>query len=95
MDVFLLQHQEGISAVHGVFIRQCLKFLTDEEVQHVCLLDNSATRPIMCKRGSEKLMHLSGKLLWCQEMVSLKELEVKQIGTVYLTLGPNRSASKG
>ena len=67
----------------GVFIRQCLKFLTGGEVQHVCLKDNSATRQITHKIGSGKLRRISGRLLWCQEVNSSKELEVKQIGTIH------------
>ena len=49
----------------GFFTRQCLKFLTGEEVQRVCLLDKCQ---ITRKRGSGKLRHISGKLLRRQEI---------------------------
>ena len=46
-------------------------------------MDSSATKQIMCKRGSGKLRRTSGKLLSCQEMISSKELEPKQIGKIH------------
>ena len=62
--------------------RNASSFLTDEEVQDVFLMDNSATRQVTCKRGSGKLRHVSdasGKVLWCQEVISSREVEVKQV----------------
>ena len=35
------------------------------------------------KRGSGRLRHVSGKLLWVQDQTGTKTLEVKQIGTAY------------
>ena len=86
------RHASVGGACDGVFIRQCLKFLTDEEVQHVCLMDNSATRQITCKQGSGKLRRNGGKPLWCQEVFSSKELEVKRVEpfTMCQTLEANR-----
>ena len=70
-------------ASDSFFLRRCLEFLTGEEIHEVCWIDNSATRQIACKRGNGRLRHVSGKLLWCQDKVMAKELEVRQIGTLY------------
>ena len=70
-------------AVDGIALRVSLEFLLNVKVQHVCLIDNSATRQISNKRGSSRLRHVSGKLLWVQDQTSAKTLEVKQIGTAF------------
>ena len=54
----------------------------DVKVFHICLMDNSATRQIANKRGSGRLRHVSGKLLWVQDQTSSKTMEVKQISTL-------------
>ena len=70
-------------AADGIALRIYLQFLLDEgEIQHVCLIDNSATKQISNKRGTGKLRHVSGKLLWIQDQVSMKVLEVKQVSTL-------------
>ena len=70
-------------AADGIALRIYLQFLLDEEeIQHACLIDNSATKQISNKRGTGKLRHVSGKLLWIQDQVSMKVLEVKQISTL-------------
>ena len=70
-------------AADGIALRIYLQFLLEEEeIQHVCLIDNSATKQISNKRGTGKLRHVSGKLLWIQDQVSMKVLEVKQISTL-------------
>ena len=69
-------------ATDGIALRICLEFLMDVKVFHICLMDNSATRQIANKRGSGRLRHVSGKLLWIQGQTSSKTLEVKQISTL-------------
>ena len=52
-------------ACDGICLKHSLQFLTgDDDVHHICWVDNSATRQIACKRGAGKLRHVSGKLLW-------------------------------
>ena len=68
-------------ACDGVYIKNTLEFLTNEEVKHVCLLDNSAARQILCKRGCGRLRHISGKLLWCQDKIATHEMSLTQVGT--------------
>ena len=69
------------AACDGICLKHSLEFLTQEEVEHICWVDNSATRQIACKRGSGKLRHLSGKLLWCQDKVADGSMSVKQVNT--------------
>ena len=71
------------SATDGIALRIYLEFFMDEKVPHTCLIDNSATRQISNKRGSGRLRHVSGKLLWIQDHTSAKTLEVRQVGTVF------------
>ena len=68
-------------ACDGICLKHSLQFLTGDDVHHVCLVDNSATRQTACKRGAGKLRHVRGKLLWCQDKVASGESEVQQIGT--------------
>ena len=44
-------------------------------------MDNSATTQIANKRGNGRLRHVSGKLLWVQDKVMAKEMEVNQVGS--------------
>ena len=67
------------AACDGICLKHSLEFLTQEEVEHTCWVDNSATRQIARKRGSGKLRHLSGKLLWCQDKVADGSLSVRQV----------------
>ena len=68
-------------AADGTALRLCTEFLIDIKLLHVCLIDNSATRQISNKRGSGKLRHVSGKLLWIQDQTSSKVFEVKPVST--------------
>ena len=68
-------------ACDGILIRRSLEFLIQDEVLHICLMDNSATRQIAHKKGSSRLRHVHGKLLWIQDKVSEGELQVHQVGT--------------
>ena len=76
-------HALVAGACDGICLKHVIEFLTGDQVQHVCWVDNSATRQIACKRGAGRLRHISGKLLWCQDKVASGSLEVKQIGTAY------------
>ena len=76
-------HALVAGACDGICLRYSLEFLTNQQVQRVCWIDNSATRQIVCKRGSGKLRHVSGRLLWVQDKVAEAIMEVKQVGTTY------------
>ena len=70
-------HALVAGACDGICLKHVIEFLTGGQVQHVCWVDNSATRQI------GRLRRISGKLLWCQDKVASGSLEVKQIGTAY------------
>ena len=76
-------HALVAGACDGICLRYSLEFLTDQKVHHICWIDNSANRQIACKRGSGKLRHVSGRLLWVQDKVAEGVMEVRQIGTTY------------
>lgn len=59
-----------------------------EHVVHHCLVDNSAALHLCHRRGPGKLWHISGKLLWIQELVAQEEIRVKVVGTVYNVADP-------
>jgi hypothetical protein len=58
-----------------------LTVLTGKEVDHYQWTDNSAARQLVPKQGVGRIRHLSGKLLWVQDMVLSKQLAVGQIPT--------------
>ena len=45
-------HASVSGASDGVVIARCLSFVTEEEIYHVCLVDNTATRQLANKRGT-------------------------------------------
>ena len=76
-------HALVAGACDGICIKHALEFLTGDPAQHVCWVDNSATKQIANKRGAGRLRHINGKLLWCQSKVADGTMEVKQISTVF------------
>ena len=70
-------HAIVAGACDGICLRYSLEFLTNQQAQHVCWMDSSATRQIACKRGSGKLRHVSGRLLWVKDKVAEGIMEVK------------------
>ena len=67
----------------GMFMKKCLEFLVQREVKHVLHTDSSSARQLISRQGSGKIRHLSGKILWVQEKVQQKEIEVCQIPTAW------------
>eukprot|EP00435_Cladocopium_sp_Y103_P052743 s680_g16.t1 len=65
----------------SIYIKRCLKFLVQEEVEHWQFTDNSAARQLVQKQGVGRIRHLSGKLLWIQDLVLQKEIQVGQVAT--------------
>ena len=69
------------SAADGIYLRRCLSFLIEEEVEHCCMVDNSAALHLCHRKGPGKLRHVSGKLLWIQGAVLQEQLKVMPVGT--------------
>ena len=59
-------------------IKRCLEFLTGKEVEHHQWTDNSAARQLVSRQDVGRIKHLSGKLLWVQDLVLPKQLAVSQ-----------------
>ena len=71
------------AAADGIYLRKCLEFIAEEKVTHHCLVDNSAALHLCHRKGPGRLRHISGKLLWIQDLVAQEELQVRAVGTVY------------
>ena len=57
----------------GIYIKRFLEFiLTGKEVDHYQWTDNSAARQLVSQQGVGRIRHLSGKLLWVQDLVLSK-----------------------
>ena len=52
----------------GIYLRRCIEFLTGCQVEHH-LLDSSSARQVAMRQGPGRLKHVSGKLLWIQQVV--------------------------
>ena len=65
----------------GIYITRCLEFRTGKEVEHFQWTDNSAARQLVSRQGVGRIRHLSGKLLWVQDLVLSKQLAIGQIPT--------------
>eukprot|EP00435_Cladocopium_sp_Y103_P064766 s153_g26.t1 len=65
----------------AIFIKRCLQFLVNGEVDQFQWTDNSAARQLVARQGVGRIRHLSGKILWIQSMVLSKELAVGQVPT--------------
>eukprot|EP00435_Cladocopium_sp_Y103_P006332 s4440_g2.t1 len=67
----------------GIFLKRCLVFISNAEVQHVLFTDSSSGRQLACRQGTGKVKHLEGKILWIQDAVRTGVVELSQIGTVW------------
>lgn len=65
----------------ALFIRRCMEFLIGSPIEHWQFTDNSAARQLSSRQGVGRVRHLSGKLLWIQDLVLRKELTVSQVPT--------------
>lgn len=65
----------------ALFIKRCAEFLLNESVEHWQYTDNSAARQLSSRQGVGRVRHLSGKLLWNQDLVLDKQLNVGQVAT--------------
>ena len=46
-------------------------------------VDNSAVRNVAAKLGVGRLRHISGRLMWMQQLLRSKEIDIRQVSTVY------------
>ncbi|CAE7787367.1 RE1 [Symbiodinium sp. CCMP2592] len=70
------------AAAEGIFLSACIRFLLpDYTLEQICLVDNSACRALACRQGVGKMRHISGKLLWLQQMTKDNVLSVGPVPT--------------
>ena len=55
-------------AIDTLFLKDCLQFLVPDATISHTLHDNSALRQLCNRLGSGRLRHVSGKLLWLQDL---------------------------
>ena len=65
----------------AIFLRRCMEFLTNDEVEQWQWVDNSAARQLIERQGVGCVRHLSGKILWMQDLVLAKQVKVGQVPT--------------
>ena len=70
------------AAADGLFLSACIRKLMPEvKLEQVCLVDNMAARALACRQGVGKLRHISGKLLWLQQLTKDEVLQVAPVAT--------------
>ena len=67
----------------GIFLRRCLQFLTGAVIDHFLFTDSSSARQLAMRQGTEKVKHLSGKILWVQQWVMEGKIVLIQIPTLW------------
>ena len=65
----------------AIFLRRCMEFLTDDEIEQWQWVDNSAARQLIERQGVGHVRHLSGKILWMQSLVLEKQIKLGQVPT--------------
>ena len=56
-------------------------FVSDDQLEHMVYTDPSSARQLACTKGSGKVGHLSGKLLWVQEKTADGSFQLRQVPT--------------
>ena len=74
-------HSLVSSMCDGLFIIACAQFVLGESIHHVQFTDSSSARQLASRQGVGKVRHLSGKVLWVQQMVNDKLVILRQLPT--------------
>lgn len=69
--------------IDTLFLKHILAFMLGYEVTACMLVDNSACKQIAQKLGTSRLRHVRGRLLWIQQVVQGKEIQLKQVSTLW------------
>ena len=68
---------------HSLFIKHCMQFLTNAEVEQHLFTDSSSARQLVMKQGVGKAKHIAGKLLWIQDAVQRGSTTLVQVPTLW------------
>lgn len=72
-------HALTSSLCDGIYLRRCIEFLVDSEIDHFLLVDSSSARQIAMRLGPGKLKHV----LWIQQAVVDGAISLVQVPTVW------------
>ena len=67
----------------SLFLRNILHFLTGDVQCVVLHVDNSAVRNVAAKLGVGRLRHISGRMMWMQQLLRSKDIDIRQVSTIY------------
>ena len=67
----------------GLYIAACARFIFGEDIDHVQFTDSSSARQLASRQGCGRVRHLSGKILWVQQMVNDGVVILKQVPTLW------------
>lgn len=67
----------------GIYLRRCIEFLSGSQVEHFLLVDSSSARQIAMRQGPGRLKHVSGKLLWIQQVVMEGKVQLMQLPALW------------
>ena len=67
----------------AIFVKNCMEFLLQVQIEHHQFTDNSAARQLIGRQGVGRIRHLSAKLLWLQDLTRLGEVNVSQVPTFW------------
>ena len=67
----------------GIFLRRCLEFVFNAEVEHTMFTDSSSGRQLAMRQGAGKVKHLSGNVFWIQNAVRNGVVNLSQIPTAW------------
>ena len=67
----------------GIYLRLCIEFLSGSQVEHFLLVDSSSERQIAMRQGPGRLKHVSGKLLWVQQVVMEGKVQLMQLPALW------------
>ena len=67
----------------GLYLKRCIQFVMNCQVEHYLLVDSSCARQIALRLGPGKLKHVAGRILWIQQAVAEGSVQLSQVGTIW------------
>ena len=67
----------------GTYLKRCIQFVMNCQVEHYLLVDSSSARQIAMRLGPGKLKHVARRILWIQQTVSEGSVHLAQVSTAW------------
>ena len=67
----------------GIYLKRCIQFVMNCQVEHYLLVDSSSARQIALRLGPGKLKHVAGRILRIQQAVAEGSVQLAQVGTIW------------